>query len=106
MTGARKRFRTWCLAMALVLVSMAGCGGYGDISPAAYDYAMALYAITNRRAEYKLEEVGRQIEGSHQRGELSDEEAQWLGDIVDNAQAGEWERANRASRSMMEDQVH
>ncbi|MEX2112016.1 MAG: hypothetical protein WD845_02460 [Pirellulales bacterium] len=102
-----RRARLWiggCLVLLSALVG--GCGGYGDISPTAYEYAKALYSITNRRADGKLNEVAAQIEATRVAGKLSDAEAGWLTDIVNDSRSGKWEAANSAARRMMEDQAH
>ena len=39
------------LTLVCFLVSIAGCGGYDEIGPVAYDFSKALYSITNRKAE-------------------------------------------------------
>jgi hypothetical protein len=92
-------------AAALGSILITGCAGYGKVSPATYQYAKALYSISNRRAEHKLDDVDAKIEAARGEGLVSDREAQWLSAIVADARAGEWETANRAARRMLEDQV-
>lgn len=96
------------LSTLALLITMAvlftGCG-YGEISPAAYDYSMAMYAISNRQATDKLDGVSQQIEASLAAGELTAREAAWLEDIIQDGRRGEWKSAAKASRRMMEDQV-
>lgn len=101
-----KRVKRWTAgALAIILLApLAGCG-YGEVSGAAYDYAMALYSITNRRAEAKLDGVESQIAAAADQGEISAQEAEWLLEIVGDARRGEWRTANRAARRMMEDQI-
>jgi hypothetical protein len=90
--------------LALSLAVTPGCG-YGSVSPLAYDYAKALYSISNRQAADQLEGVQQQIATAHQNGELSEQEAEWLIAILQDAQAAEWKAASRAARRMLEDQV-
>jgi len=104
MTNAANTRLRWTV-VGLLLICAAGCQSYGEVSPTAYEYAKALYSISNRQAEHKLDEVTEQINVSQQNGELPESEAEWLRDIVDNARQGEWKLANQASRQMMEDQV-
>ncbi len=100
------RAKRWAGVWLVTLsVLVAGCGGYGSISPTAYEYAKALFSITNRRADGKLDEVAAQIEATRVAGKLSDQEARWLSDIVDDSRNGRWEAANKAARQMMEDQI-
>jgi hypothetical protein len=91
--------------LALLGIPAAGCAGYGDVSPAAYDYATALYAISNRQAADKLDAVTNQLAAAQAAGELAEHETEWLTDIVDEARAGDWQSANQHSRRMMEDQA-
>ncbi len=88
-----------------VSILLAGCGGYGEVSPMTYEYAKALYGISNRHAEGKLPSVGQQITKAQMRGEISDREAGWLIAIVDDAAGGRWKEAQREARRIMEDQV-
>jgi hypothetical protein len=104
MTRLNLHFVAAATILAITL-AISGCGGYGTISPTAYEYAKALYSITNRQAVEPLEPVRGQIEDASRSGELSRQEARWLLDIVDTAASGEWKSANRRCRAMMEDQV-
>jgi hypothetical protein len=83
-----------------------GCGGYGEISPSAYQYAKALYGISNRQREEKLAAVDAQILAAYDRGEISAQEAEWFDLIIEDAANGHWIAAQTAARRMMEDQVH
>ena len=87
------------------MICLQGCGGYAKISPVAYDYAKALYSITNRKSQDSLPKINDQIASAHELGELTDQESRWLSDIVSQADKGKWVAANRASRRMLEDQV-
>ena len=99
------RGNTYRLACVLTFILvLVGCG-YGEVSPATYQYAKALYSICNRRAESQLDQAGEQIEAARSRGELSEQEAKWLKQILDDAAEGDWEAATKAARRMMEDQV-
>lgn len=102
-------FNRCCRPLGILLTCLAvvaGCNDYGSISPTAYEYAKALYSITNRQAEEKLGEVRQQIDAAAAEGDLTDREARWLKKIVDDAEDGDWRAANKASRAMMEDQIH
>jgi hypothetical protein len=98
---------TWgaLLVGAALCAPVAGCGGYGAVSPVTYEYAKALYSITNRKAEDKLADVEAQITTASAAGKMSAEEADWLMAIVSDAKSGDWESANQAARQIMEDQV-
>jgi hypothetical protein len=85
-------------------LSLLGCG-YGEVSPATYQYAKALYSICNRRAEKQLVPASEQIEAARSRDELPEQEAKWLRQIIDDAAGGDWEAATKSARRMMEDQV-
>ena len=90
---------------AAALVVAGGCGSYGEFSPTAYEYAKALYSISNRQAHEALDPVSEQISQAREQGELSEKEARWLVDVIDDARDGDWKGAAEAARKMMEDQV-
>jgi len=93
----------WTSLLAAV-VTIAGCS-YGEVTPVTYEYAKALYSITNRKDATRLDQVHSQVETALAQQELSEREARWLHQIVEDAAAGRWEKANRAARQMMEDQL-
>lgn len=93
------------MAAAMVLgLSVAGCG-YGKISPTTYEFAKALYAVTNRQGSAQLVVVDQQIRTATAQGQISAQESDWLLAIVAQAQSGNWQRANRAARTMLQDQI-
>jgi hypothetical protein len=93
--------KTFLAASVLLVV---GCG-YGEVSPAAYDFATALYSISNVRAGDRLNEVSTMIESARTSGKLTDKEATWLTEIVSDARSGDWETAAKKSRRIVADQV-
>lgn len=92
------------LLLTAMFVIATGCG-YGEVGPQAYEYSKALYSITNRQAEDKLEDVAAQIAHAAEQGELSGAEADVLQAIIDKAADGNWKAANRDTRALMEAQV-
>ena len=99
---SRKLFKfSFLLALCLCI----GCSDYQGISPTAYQYAKALYSVTNRQRTEKLERVSDLITESQQQGEITAQEAQWLEGIIADAREGEWQTAQREARRMMDDQV-
>lgn len=102
----RRSFHRIALLVCLpgLAISTAGCG-YPEVSPRAYEIAKALYAITNRRQTDKLDVVTNLVEESRGDGTISDAEAGWLMEIVEEGRAGEWKSANERSRALMEDQI-
>ena len=91
------------LGLSLLLTS--GCGSYGEISPDAYQYAKALYSITNRKALESLDPLSEKIASSLDAGQLSQSEAGWLTEMIDDGRNGDWQAANQAARQMLEDQI-
>lgn len=78
---------------------------YGEVSEKGYDYAMALFAACNGKSTVKIEKIVSMVEQSQIAGELSDQEAAWLKKIASNAMEGDWESANAAVRTLMEEQA-
>ena len=93
------------LLSTLLLIALAGCSDYQGISPTAYQYAKALYNVTNRKRSEKLDEVNNLITSSKREGTITPKEADWLLEIVDDAREGNWETAQKTARQMMRDQV-
>ena len=91
--------------MLFTLVVCIGCSDYRGISPTAYQYAKALYSVTNRQRTEKLPAVSGQIADAQQRGEITSQEAEWLKAIIDDADQGDWQTAQAETRKMMTDQV-
>jgi hypothetical protein len=87
------------------MLPLTGCGGYGEVSPQAYAHAQSLYTVCNQKNSELLERVARNIATAQQAGELKGEEVDWLGAIVEDARAGEWQAACKSCRSLLSDQV-
>ena len=81
-----------------------GCG-YGEVSPAAHEYAQALYTLSNRQSADRIDEVAGKIAAAATAGEVTAREAGWLNDICDQCRSGSWADAQAAARRMMEDQI-
>ena len=81
-----------------------GCR-YPEVSPLTYKYAKALVSITNRQASDQLDKISSQIAESVEQGEVNEQESQWLLAIIEDARAGNWEKASDQARKMMEDQL-
>ena len=94
-----------CVLVLLVALLTAGGCGYGEVSSTAYEYAKALYNISNRRLADRLDGVERQIAASRDAGDISAKEEEWLQDIVAAARRNEWSQAMKSSRQIMEDQI-
>lgn len=89
---------------SLLLVTTSGCG-YGEVHPQAYQYSKALYSICNRQDAARLDRIVSGVQRDLAGGQLSEQEAEWLMDIVNKAQHGDWKRASQAARRIMVDQI-
>ena len=96
-------------AAIVVLVSLVylffPSGRYGTLSREGYQYAQALYTCCNQRDERKLEQLSEMIASAQSEDALSEEEASWLGAIVSQGRAGDWESAASEVRKLLEDQI-
>lgn len=88
-----------------VIVSLPGCQQYGDVSPAAYELATALYSVANRADASRLPQVKQLVIENHQTGKLSATEQSWLLEIVEVAEQGDWAAAMTSARTMLDEQV-
>ena len=91
-------------AIAMTSLFCSGCG-YGKVSEKAYKYATALYSICSRKDEEHLTEFSKQLTQAKESNEISETEHQWLQQIVEDAENGDWENATRKCRRIMSDQV-
>ncbi|QDV75294.1 hypothetical protein [Botrimarina mediterranea] len=91
-------------AVGLILLVMAGCG-YGEVSPMAYEFAHALYTLSNRQSADRIDEVTTKIDAAVAAGEITEREAGWLNDICQQCRNGDWSDAQQAAKRMMRDQV-
>lgn len=88
----------------LTIFAVAGCG-YGEVSPETYQYAKALYSLSNRQQEERLAMVEEKIAAAAESGEISSTEAGWLQAICADCRSGDWQKAQSAARRIMQDQV-
>lgn len=101
----QKRSRSHSLLLiAALLASLSGCG-YGEVSQVSYEYVSALYSICNRQDAARLEAFSAQFKKACEAGEVADNEAEWINDIVALAESGDWNQATANARQMMMDQV-
>ena len=96
-------------------------GGYGKVSPSAYQCATALYSACMAQDTARLDRVetmviaggitrardGRDGKTATESGQqsMSEREKDWLLGIVNQARGGDWKSAAALARRMMEDQV-
>jgi hypothetical protein len=86
-------------------ITSSGCNSYGRVSPASYDFAMAIYSISNTKSADKLPTFEQKLAEAKQTGSVTAQEAEWLEEILESANAGEWQTAAVASRTMMAEQA-
>lgn len=86
------------------MLLIAGCG-YPEVSPKTYELAKAMYSVSNLKREDGIEKVESLIAESLQAGEITDGEADYLREIVQQCRDGEWDDAQQECRRLMEDQV-
>jgi hypothetical protein len=101
--------KVWWISGAVVLL-LGGVvwwmsSGYGKISPAGYQRAMALVSICNRKDEGRLSALVQDVRESTESGDLTAYDSKTLLRITGRAEAGDWESAARMVRSLMEAQV-
>jgi hypothetical protein len=94
-----------CGVLVASAVLVPGCGGYGEVSPLTYEYTKALYSICNRRDAERLNLLRDKVATSLDQQEITDQESEWLGGIIAQAESGQWKAAEKEARRLMEDQV-
>ncbi len=91
-------------SLAFSCLLLAGCS-YPEVSPQTYELAKALYSVSNLQREDGLQRVEELIEESLAEGSISEREAGYLSEILEDCRQGEWSVAQHECRRMMEDQV-
>lgn len=99
-----RRHLVWGLLAGSLLASLAGCGSYPTVSPAAYKLAQGVVRICNGRRADQLATAGQLVAAEHQAGSITDRERRYLNDILQLAADGSWERAERNARRLVADQ--
>ena len=93
------------IRLALFVLLASGCGRTPVMQEDAYACAQALYRITNRRLGDQLPAIRTLIETSRSDGRMTTTEADVLLTIVVQGENGDWERASRSCRKLLEGQV-
>ena len=78
---------------------------YGEVSIRTYEIGSALYSSCNRQDSSRLEQLQIEIDSRAGDNEISTQEADWLSEILQLAQQGNWSKARTKARQLMEDQV-
>ena len=92
------------IAIAAVLLVATGCG-YPTVSAETYDITKALYSACNRQSMEHVVRVQELVDRHLAQGQISDREANWLHEMIEQARDGHWESAALERRSLLEDQV-
>lgn len=95
----------WPLFLCAGVLMLGGCTRYGPTSAAGYQYATALYSVCNLEDAERLKRLREMVEADRDAEKITPQEARWVGAILDQAAAGDWETAKRKSRKLMEDQL-
>jgi hypothetical protein len=94
------------LTITAAAVWWPGCRKYPQVtSPEALLLVKQLYTACNTRHEGRLAAVEAELNRLVQKGTLSPREEQAFRSIVELARAGKWERAERESLRLAEDQL-
>ena len=96
--------RSRLVSILLVTFLLSGCW-YGKVSPRTYEIAKALYSVCNQKKTEKLEQVTELIASSLEENKISQREAKWLHQIIEQATKENWDTAMQESRQIMEDQT-
>ena len=93
------------LSLCLLVPVVSGCGDYPKLSGEAYDLSSALYSSCRRGNADSLTRIAELTDSSLEEGKISEKEADWIRDIISQAEGGDWKGASAEARAMMESQV-
>ncbi|MDZ4657949.1 MAG: hypothetical protein SH868_10275 [Bythopirellula sp.] len=91
-----------CLLAGYFLV---GRRGYGEVSDKTYEIASAMYSVCNRQDATKLASIGELVKSAESESNVTTAEADFLREILQLAEQGDWAAATTEARRLMEDQV-
>lgn len=92
-------------AALLVGLSLAAGCGYPSVNEAAYSLARTTYNVCSLENESQLPQLRELITTAAEQGEISESESAMLLELVERAEAGDWESAREETRHLLEDQV-
>ncbi len=101
--------RTWLLAVfttTLVPLIAGGCGGYPPVSSEAFELAKAVSNLCNARSAEQIPMARRIIGERHDVAAITPRERQFLIEILDVAEGGDWDRAESQCRRLLADQTN
>lgn len=103
--GTAYRLRQpFACALACGVLWLAGCG-YPEVSPDTYELAKALHTVFNQKSETDLQRARALVEQRHAGGQISAAERDYLLDMIESADGGEWSAAEEEARKLISDQV-
>jgi hypothetical protein len=79
--------------------------GYGQVSEQAYDLATSLVSACNLQSSERVELIAQCLQADLANGSLPANDARYLTDIIQLAQAGQWEPAQTAARKLVQTQA-
>lgn len=101
----------WIVLGSIVLILLVAVGywlqrpAYGEIGRKGYDYAMALSSACSGRSQARVAKISQMITQSEEAGELNAAESNWLQQIVQQTNTGNWETAYENVRLLMQCQT-
>lgn len=96
---------TVLILITCLFCTTSGCTGYGKVSDRTYELAKALYSICNAKDEQRLVKIRTMISDEKPGVAMTAREIDWLENIVEQAEAGQWDSASAKARQLMEDQA-
>jgi len=93
------------IVLAVIAISVRGCGRYGEVNALTYQHAKALYSACNSRDPERLRTCTSMIAAAESGEGISSTESGYLKAIIDTADAGQWDDAQAMARQLMVDQT-
>ncbi len=79
--------------------------GYAEVSETGYEFGLALMSACNRQDFEQIRKIDQQFEQLVAANKMPEYDEKVLRDIIDSANSGEWNVANRHIRSLMNAQI-
>ncbi|TWU17365.1 hypothetical protein Pla52o_51690 [Novipirellula galeiformis] len=102
--------KPWVVGFILVVsLGLAGLWWWShsrvELDEMGYDVTIALYRVCNQRSDDGLQQIENQIRKLETEQAFSSAANQAIMSIIATAKAGQWQKAARACRQALEDQV-
>ena len=105
MSNRTKLFATLIAVVVLTVAYFFFTSGYGKTTQLGYEFTQALYSACNQQDLERVRKIEMLINEYTDKQELPAKEKRWLDNIIRLAHEGQWKKAQRNARELLDAQV-